>query len=496
MRVSPALQWLFIALLAAGCAGTPGGSSRQIDQQRSQASRPKNLILVIPDGMGPAQVSLAREYWNGGDAYFVFDDILVGSARTAATDRNITDSAAAASALATGVNSYKGAIAVGPGRRPRVTMLEEAERLGMLTGMVVTSPIQHATPAAFSTHVRKRSHYRSIAAQQLEKNIEIILGGGEMFWDPRPNVEDDDCEDYVDADPESAIPESCIFPDLFERAGQKGIRVVKDRGELFASDQMPVIGVFDTEWMAAEIDRDSERGRSQPSLEEMTQYALRLLSKNAGKHGFFLLVEASMIDGAGHYHEPSALAYEMKAYNDAMRVVLDFAKKDGNTLVVSLADHETGGLSLGRDYEYDDDGEIELIWTWDPEILKRAACSLIVAVEMVDAGTDPVDAFMHCSGIETLSDEELDILRSISNLDLNNDDDLFRAYIAMGDIVSKRANINWSAWGHTAVDVNVYAYGPGREQFIGHHTNFRIGQIIGEIMRFDRLGVSSGNPIQ
>ena len=115
---------------------------------------------------------------------------------------------------------------------------------------------------------------------------------------------------------------------------------------------------------------------------------------------------------------------------------------------------------------------------------------------MVDAGADPVDAFTHCSGIETLSDEELAILHSISNLDLNNEDDLDRARIAMGDIVSKRANINWSAWGHTAVDVNVYAYGPGREQFIGHHTNYRVGQIIGEIMTFDRLGEPFGNPIQ
>lgn len=498
-RPAALLVIILITLLIGGCAngpasgGAPGGASPRAFGSKNP--RPKNLIIVIPDGMGPAQVTLAREYWNNGRSSLVFDDILVGSARTAATNRNITDSAAAGTAIATGVNSYKGAIAVDTERVPRVTMLEEAERLGMVTGMVVTSSIQHATPAAFSSHARKRTHYRRIAAQQLDKNIEIILGGGRMFWDPMPNIEDDDCEDFVDAVPGTAIPDACIFPDLFQSAKQRGIRVVQDSESLLASDETPVIGVFDDDWMAPHLDRDSERGRSQPSLLEMTQYALRVLSQRARGNGFFLLVEASMIDGAGHYHEAAALAHEMRAYEVTMRVVLDFAAQDGNTLVVSLADHETGGLSLGRDYEYDDEGEIELIWTWDPDILKRASCSMVAAVDMVDEGVDPVDAFKKCSGIESLGDDELSILSSIGNLDLDNDDDLRRARIAMGDIVSKRANINWSAWGHTAVDVNVYAYGPGSDRFVGHRANDEVGRITGELMGFDRLGQVSGNAI-
>jgi alkaline phosphatase len=147
---------------------------------------PTNVILMIPDGFGPASVTMARDYlrWRDGTQELPYDSLHVGSTRTLSSSSRITDSAAGGTALATGTKTYNGAISVDSTRRPLGTILEGAERRGLATGLVVTSRLTHATPAVFSAHVPDRDQENEIARQQLNQDIEVLLGGGRRHFLP------------------------------------------------------------------------------------------------------------------------------------------------------------------------------------------------------------------------------------------------------------------------------------------------------------------------
>ena len=411
--------------------------------------RPRNVVLMIADGFGPASVTLGAA---AKGAPLAFDSVLVGSVETSAADSRVTDSAAGATAYACGIKTYNGAIAVDPEGAPCRTVLEAAEARGMATGLVATSRITHATPASFATHVASRSEEAEIARQLAGSGVDLILGGGRRYFTRPP------AGDSLTAD---------VRP-LTEVMAADGWAVATDRAGYDALDALPAAALLADDHLAYEIDRDET---DQPSLAEMTRTALDLLAASADgqENGFFLMIEGSRIDHAGHGNDPAAHLGDILAYDEAVAAALAWAANDGSTLVVSTADHESGGLTLGRGG----------IYAWDPAPLLRATASVENMSAHIEAGEDIVQVVRVGAGVDSLDASTADALRDALAT---------RSFGALSTIVrdleSEPAGIAWTTSGHTAVDVNLYAFGPGAGRFHGRMANAAVGRAL-----FEALGL-------
>lgn len=281
----------------------------------------KNVILMIPDGMGISYLTATRIY-KGEE--LSFERYVKGLMKTYSNDTNITDSAAAGTAMATGYKTNNGIIAVTPdGERPD-SILDAAREKGKATGLVATSRITHATPAVFTSHDPSRGNEVALATEYIP-NVDVILGGGRDMFLP--------------------VSEGGKQPErnLVAEAEAAGYDYITNRSEIGGVTSDKVLGLFAMSDLKYEIDRDVV---NVPSLAEMTELAVDTLSKD--QDGFFLMVEGSQIDWAGHANDPIATVTDMLAFEEAVDVALDFAKKDKNTLVVIVGDHETGGMNIGN----------------------------------------------------------------------------------------------------------------------------------------------------
>ena len=323
--------------------------------QRSQStntphtSEKKNLIFMVSDGMGPTSLSLTRsfmQFQNGApwSEQLVIDQHMIGQSRTRSSSSLITDSAAGATAFSCASKSYNGAISVTPDHEPCGTVLEAAKKAGYMTGLVVTTRITDATPACFAAHVNMRSEEDRIAEQMvgdypLGRVVDLMFGGGRCHF--LPNSTDDSCR----ADNR----------DVVALAKKNGFNYISDRkafDDLKAGSglEFPMLGLFADTDIPYEIDRRNEND-IYPSLHEMTEVALAALSKATrdSDKGFFLMVEGSRIDHAGHHNDAAAQVHEVLAYDKAFTTVLEFLNKDKTEgVMVSTSDHETGGLATAR----------------------------------------------------------------------------------------------------------------------------------------------------
>lgn len=407
--------------------------------------RPKNVILLIPDGFGPASVTFARDYVRAVERrpVLVFDTLLVGTARTASLNSRVTDSAAAGTALATGYKTKNGHVAVSPNGDALLTVLEAAESLDMATGLVVTTNITDATPATFSAHVIDRSNENEIAWQQLHQGIDVLFGGGAQFFLP-----------------ETFGGKRSDTRDLFAYARTQGYQVLRSASDLHQSLRLPVLGLFADGPLSLAIDH---KPAAEPNLANMTATALDLLKTKSD--GFFLMIEGSRIDHAAHANDAAAHLQEILAFEDAFQVVLDFAQRDGETLIVAVADHETGGLGLG--------GFANGRYGWSPQALANIHASHTELTARIRHEGDPVRVFATYAGITDLTSAELIALQQAPNANLQS---------VVATIINQRLQIGWTTSGHSAVDVNVYAYGPGWQLFIGNHENTYIGRALATLL--------------
>lgn len=317
--------------------------------QNGKPTGKRNLIFMVSDGMGPTSLSLTRSFRQAESALpiddvLVLDGHLIGSSRTRSTSSLITDSAAGATAFSCGKKSYNGAISVLPDHTPCGTVLEAAKRAGYTTGLVVTTRITDATPACFAAHVNKREEEDRIAEQEvgdhpLGRVVDLLLGGGRCHF--LPNTTDGSCRGDD--------------KDVVQLARSNGFSYVDDRkgfnGLNFGSSvKLPLLGLFAETDIPYEIDR-RQQDDIYPSLDEMARTALKALStatKESDK-GFFLMIEGSRIDHAGHGNDPVAQIHEVMAYDKAFASVLNFLDEDNiQGVAVSTSDHETGGLATAR----------------------------------------------------------------------------------------------------------------------------------------------------
>ncbi len=291
-----------------------GGTKYEVKTyiQKFKSQKPKKVIMMIGDGMGVSQI-FAGLSANGGHL-FLDNFKQVGFSKTQSSDNYITDSAAGGTALSTGIKTYNGAIGVNIDTIAIKTVLEMAKENGLATGLVSTSAITHATPASYIAHCSSRSSYEDIAADFMNTDIDVFIGGGYKHFAQRADKRD-----------------------LINELQAKGYQVLRNMDEISRVKNGKLAGLTAEEHNEAYPKREMH-------LPLSTQTALSILNKN--KKGFFIMIEGSEIDWGGHQNNTGYIVNEMLDFDRAIGKALDFAAKDGETLIVVTADHETGGLAI------------------------------------------------------------------------------------------------------------------------------------------------------
>lgn len=455
-----AVSGMALAVIAAGPAaiaqenGNKGAASGKAPS--------KNLIVLIGDGMGPAQVSAARYYqqYIKGVKSLNLDPYYVGQATTYA-DRGedggtvvsgiVTDSASAGTAFATGHKTYNAGISVSNEdvSKPFASVIEAAEASGKATGLVTTARITHATPAVYASHVRSRDNENAIASQYLDSGVDVLFGGGKSF--------------FVTKEEKGKRTDKNLLPE-FKAKGYKVIEDAQSLQSLTAKDTK-VLGLFG----GSHVDYVPDRKAETPSLAAMTSKALEVLS--ADEDGFAIMIEGGRIDHAGHANDLPTLVQEALDFDAAFKVAIDFAKKDGNTSVVVTADHETGGLSLSRDNIYEINIDL-----WDKQ--KHSSEYLVSALNEAKTLADVKKIVAENTWITDLTDEEAQYI-------LDGDGSSYKREGGYNAVISKRLLVGWSGHGHSAVDVGVWAYGPIAEKLKGQVDNTDIAVAGAEVIGVD-----------
>lgn len=300
------------------------------------AKKPRNIILMIGDGMGVTQIS-AGLYSNGNKLNLERFPI-VGLHKSYSGDNLVTDSAAGATAFSAGVKTYNGAIGVGMDTLPVPTILEMAENRGMPTGLVATSSIVHATPASFIAHNRSRKNYEEIALDFMNTEVDLLIGGGAKFFGRR---ESDERSLDKELERKNYVVQNFVTTDADQMAPVFGKNYA-----YFTADGEPLPFSQGREYLVPAV-------KLAPGF---------LKARDEKKQGFFLMVESSQIDWGGHSNKSDYIISEMLEFDRAVGEVLNFAKRDGNTLVIVTADHETGGYAIQNGSKM---GEIDGAFTSD-----------------------------------------------------------------------------------------------------------------------------------
>lgn len=371
-----------VSTLALGSVIGMNQDDTEASVKESKNGKAKNVIFMIGDGMGVPYTTGLRYMNDNPDTMEMektaFDPYLVGLQTTYPEDEkeNVTDSAAAATAMSGGVKTYNNAIAVDNDKSDVKTVLEQAKENNMSTGIVSTSEITHATPASYGAHEESRKSEDAIANDYYDEmingkhKIDVMLGGGTDFF------ERDD-------------------RNVAQQFKKDGYSYVKSADELKKDKNDQILGLFAESGMDKMIDRDEK----QPSLADMTTSALDRLKGD--KDGFFLMVEGSQIDWAGHDNDVVGAMSEMRDFEQAFEKVRDFAKENGETLVIVTADHSTGGISIGSDGEYN----------WDPAPIQAAKHTPDYMAQQIVNGASVEETLANNIDLE-LTQEEIDSVKS------------------------------------------------------------------------------------
>ncbi|WP_159820810.1 alkaline phosphatase [Colwellia sp. 20A7] len=461
------LSAISLSLLCVSCANTTHINDKVVAQETMNTlstvmptNLPKNIIMVIGDGMGPAYTSAYRYFSDNPKTTVVeetvFDRHLKGLSSTypAPVSGVVTDSAASATALSTGVKSYNGAIGVDVNKKEIQTVLEWAKLQGKKTGVVVTSQINHATPASYLAHNESRNNYNEIADSYIDNGIkaDLYLGGGWKYF----------------------IREDRNLVNEFKDAGFHYLDNYQGLDN-FPKDK-PVLGLFGDVGLPWALD-DTNQHR----LSTMTKAGIHHLldlqkTDNAPDNGFFMLIEGSQIDWAAHGNNIGDAMAEMDDLAKTIEYLEHFVENHPDTLVVITADHSTGGFTIAANGKYE----------WNAEKLRTMKHSVnYIAKELATNKISPSNT-TSLFNFE-LSQEELSLLIDSKN-NPKIDENMYRSKsmpdseVSLNNSVKKvmdmRSNSGWTTGGHTAIDVPVFSFGQHSELFDGSQDNTDIAKKI------------------
>ncbi|MGL4654000.1 alkaline phosphatase [Cetobacterium sp.] len=451
---------------------TMAGTAQAVALKDVKPGFAKNVIFLIPDGSSSTVSTLARAVYNDGESLNI-DELASGLVKTYNSDTFIADSAPAGTALATGWKTQDKLIGVKPkaatlkGARvpnagdelaPAASVLEAAKLNGKAVGIVSTSEVLHATPADFTTHSIHRNNYSVIGEQQVHQNLNVVFGGGKSYL-KKDNATEANSKKRTDGE------------DMLEALKANGYNIVQTLDEMKSLNKDFVWGLFAEKDIPYDLDRDK---KTVPSLAEMTEKAIELLSKD--EDGFFLMVEGSKVDWAGHANNPIAITSEFMAFDKAVGVALEYAKKNSDTLVVAVTDHGTGGISIGNLATSSNYPELPIdVFTKD---MRKAKFTEVLTAEKILANKSAAKALAKdMLGLE-LTDAELEGIKAAEKTS--------GIEKVLGKAMSERAHLGWTTNGHTGEDVPLYVYTSNyANQLTGTVNNSDVALYIAKAMNLD-----------
>lgn len=485
------LSALSLSLLCLSCTNTTH-LAKNIATQEEQSKEimatsnipstsPRNIIMVIGDGMGPAYTSAYRYFIDNPKTDkiedTVFDRHFIGSSSTypAPISGYITDSAASATALATGIKSYNNAISVDVNKKPVETVLEWAKIQGKKTGVVVTSQINHATPASYLAHNEHRRNYNDIADSYIDDGIkaDLYLGGGWKYF----------------------IREDRNLVDEFKQAGFHYIDNYQGLTNL--PQNKPVLGLFADTGLPWALD-DTNKHR----LSTMTKAGINHLENlqtydNSPDNGFFMLVEGSQVDWGGHARDIAAAMTEMDDLANTINYLEAYALENPDTLVIITADHSTGGLALGKTTDYTH-GKIKSDYLWNPQFIRKmnmsaqAIAKKVLSDELSHNDINKLLTFdITPEEYISLTNAKVEGKLAVMNYNQLPASERTLSYpprdyslilTSIKHIIDDRTNTGWGSISdsasHNSVDVQVFSFGPQSEIFKGFQDNTDIAKKI------------------
>ncbi len=454
-----------------------------------------NVIVMVPDGSSQSIQTLAR--WYKGTALNL-DGLNSGTAKTYMANSVITGSAAAATAFATGHKTSARFLGVGPrtedlltGYRPTAapyepvaSVLESAKLQGKAVGLVATSRVSHATPAAFGSHIQDRDLENDIMEQMVFQDMDVVFGGGAGYLIPKSAT-------YTTTFGAAWRGLRADRENLLEALKSRGYQVVDDKEHLAALKQGPVWGLFSASHMDPQMDKAPDS--TQPSLAEMTAKAIEILSGHPD--GFFLMVEGSQVDWGAHGNDTAYMVNEYLAFDAAVGRALAFAKADGHTSVYIWPDHNTGGLSIGNAATFfnpgfpsaDDHRPVYTATSIESLVaplkkMKISAAALARRISDPDDNAQIKAALAAYWGIQA-TDEDLRQIATLKAQKTDSGHSLGLVY-ALSEVISRNHLIvGWTSHGHCGEDVPVWSYGPRR--LVGTFDNTELAIMIAQALDLD-----------
>jgi alkaline phosphatase len=437
---------------------------------QTQKQQPENIIILFADGTTSSQYEFGR-YSSQllRQQPFAITDVVMAKGnfqlmKTESANYFVTDSAAAASAMSTGQKVNNGAISVTPEGKSPLTLMKFAKDSGKRIGLISTAPVYDASPAAFSVHAKSRRDSESIVNQYLQLEPDVLMGGGADFF--LPNT----AKGGKRVDGKNIIQ---AFQD-------RGFQYIDSPDDLSNLSKPKVLGLFANEDIDYEIERNPKEA---PSLSQMLDAGLRTLKQKTNPNkGFVLFIENENTDSAGHNNDVASLMRYLWAFDDAVKIALDFQKRNPNTLIIVTGDHETGGFSptYGRK-NLGPAGSANYL-NVDAQQLK-----LIEQFKMsLNEFSTQFKAKIKQGASKAELNDFLNTLLAENFPGLNLDDDLREKIIGQGQLypnsnylpanilglaIARQTGFYWGTSGHTPTPITVAAIGPGSNMFKGYDDN-------------------------
>lgn len=445
----------------------------------AQAATPKYVFYFIGDGMGAAQRQVAEYYLqqekHDPSLHLAMDTLpITGITTTHSADSLITDSAAAGTALAAGVKTNNGVIGLLPNGTKVTTLLEQARDHGMKTGIITSTRLTHATPASFISKNPDRDNENAIAEEFVTSHVDYMVGGGYRHFVNKESglkTKRTDDKDLV-----ATLKGEGYKTFISEKSTQDFMKYQPKVGD-------KVFGAFSASHLPYSLDQ--EQKSNTPSLAQLVDKGITLLSEEGQKKGFFMMVEGGRIDHAGHAHDITGNIDDTLALDEAVKSAMSFYQKHPKeTLIVVAADHETGGMGLGFGENY----FLKL------DQLAKVKQSIEDKTQKIYTGDRAsfYDLIGKQFGLTNLTVAEKKIIEHSLDIADNKaqkpDETQWGEYdpaaIGVAHVVSQRANVYWTTFAHTGVQVPLSAIGVESQQFGGFKDNTDVAKTMAKIMQF------------
>ena len=422
------------------------GSANVLDLESvNKNKKAKNIILLVSDGMSTGTLNMTDLFLNrktgkGSNWIQLYKDNRVSRALmdTASASSIVTDSSAASSSWGGGFRVNNGALNVSPTGEPHLPIWQKFKKSGKMAGCVTTVPITHATPAGFCVNSKSRNAQEDIAEQYLELGFDVMMGGGANYFSPELRKDK---------------------KDMYAAFKSKGYQVVKTKSEMeAASNSQPVLGVFSDDAVPYYVDRNSDENlkKTIPSLAEMSQKAIDRMKGH--KNGFVLQIESGKVDWAAHGNDIAGLIHDQIEFDEAVKVAIDFAEKDKETLVIITTDHGNAnpGIVYGKNAN-DNFDSIQKYTQTNEWILNqiKPESSVLQVKEIIEKANG-----------HSVSDEEAKTVLGYYD-GLHKEDGLYNykklPYKAFAEMQGKINSVGWISMDHSADYVELAMFGPGSE---------------------------------